>query len=267
MNRYQEWLEAKKLSESSIENYMYYYDKFEKEYTQDNINKFLIKYNNPISRAFLKHFLDYSLSSGEVDKKTIKRLSIPKRAGRKENRVIKVISRQQVHKIADGCYRERDKLMVLLTYYCGLRAGELLDLRADYFNWDEWAGDQHSNGRLYPFGKKTERIVTVPSWLMRQVLVWIRTDLVKRGHKREQPLFMLSSRRWRRILSEASKRALNRKINPHLLRHSVATYLLELGMDIAQVRDYLGHKRISTTEIYLHLNKDKMLEKADDILK
>ena len=76
-----------------------------------------------------------------------------------------------------------------------------------------------------------------------------------------QPLFKMSGRNWRKIVNHASKRGIGKSINTHRLRHSCATYLNSRGSDIMDIRDYLGHSSVKTTELYIHSNKQEMEKK------
>jgi integrase/recombinase XerD len=73
----------------------------------------------------------------------------------------------------------------------------------------------------------------------------------------------MGDRHWEKLIEKSSIKALGYKINPHTLRHSCATYLLENGWDIKEVQEYLGHESIMSTEIYLHINKGRLKEKAN----
>jgi site-specific recombinase XerD len=69
----------------------------------------------------------------------------------------------------------------------------------------------------------------------------------------------------RKFLSEAAARVgIERKVWPHLLRHSIATHLLDRGADLRHVQVFLDHGSIQATEIYTHVSKEKLRQVLDD---
>ena len=143
-----EWLQLKGLSEVTISNYNIYFDKlnFEKISNEYFLN-WLKQFNNNVSRAMLKNLLHY-LKTNEFSKE-IKLMAhefeIPKITGRKKKRILDVLSKDQIHQLALAMSRSRERYMVLLTFYCGLRVSELLNIRVNDIDWE--------NGILKVIGK------------------------------------------------------------------------------------------------------------------
>ena len=146
----------------------------------------------------------------------------------------------------------RDQAMFELMYGCGLRLSELTELNCDHISSDRQirVTGKGNKQRLLPIGKK--------AWQALQRWLAIRLSW---GAGTEPALFI--SRRKRRIsnrqvgnrLTEMAKRqTLNQRINPHKLRHSFATHVLESSSDLRAVQELLGHANLSTTQVYTHLD-------------
>ena len=256
-----EWLESKKLTYNSVMNYLFYYDKFKsaKNMNQQKVNSFLKKYKyNSIVKAFINNYRTFILTNEENYKEEIiqevKSILIPKETGSKSTRIPTYITETELWKIEKHFDRERDKLMLLLSFYCGLRLSGLINIRPHSFNWDEWESEGKKIGKLKVVEKgDKERIVIVPTKLMFRMEKWITDVAVEKNPNPDDPLFKIGGRRWNYLLKSCSKKALNKSIHPHVLRHSFATHLLNKGVKIERVQRLLGHKNIATTQIYTHI--------------
>jgi integrase/recombinase XerD len=152
---------------------------------------------------------------------------------------------------------QRNRAMLETLYSCGLRVSELINLELSKLYLD--AGFVRVVGK----GNK-ERLVPIGGEAVKQIKLYkdhVRPFVpIKTGQ--EDILFL--NRRGRAlsrvmvflILKDVTTKAgISKNIHPHVLRHSFATHLVEAGADLRAVQEMLGHKSITTTEIYTHLDR------------
>lgn len=154
----------------------------------------------------------------------------------------------------------RDRAMLHLLYAAGLRASELVGLAMEDIQLDE--------AFLRPKGKGSkERVVPLHEEALRclrHYLDEVRPLWLRKACKQVfldaqgQPLDR--QRLWAIVRAHARSAGLNKRIYPHLLRHSFATHLLQGGADLRVVQTMLGHSDISTTQIYTHLDRSHLKE-------
>jgi len=153
----------------------------------------------------------------------------------------------------------RDKAMLELIYATGMRVSELINLKMDDLNMGVGFIKCLGKGqkeRVVPFGSKAKE------WLVRY-LDKGRASFLKKKVSNFLFLTRLSrpmSRQmfWKIIKKYAVKARIKKDIMPHSLRHSFATHILERGADLRVVQEMLGHSDISTTQIYTHINKERL---------
>lgn len=153
----------------------------------------------------------------------------------------------------------RDKAALELMYATGMRVSEIVDLPTSTLNLD--VGFIKCKGK----GDK-ERIVPIGSQAKNAIYKYMqdaRPALLK--NKEDSHLFLSRlgkriSRQslWKMIKKYAKKARIKKEIAPHTLRHSFATHLLERGADLRVVQEMLGHADIATTQIYTHINKERL---------
>jgi len=153
---------------------------------------------------------------------------------------------------------QRNHAMLETMYSCGLRVSELISLRI--------SGLYLEAGFIKVTGKgDKERLVPVGDVAIKHIKMYrehVRAQLPKIKKDNEDILFLnrrgggLSRVMVFLILQElAKKTGMEQNIHPHILRHSFATHLVEGGADLRAVQEMLGHKSITTTEIYTHLDR------------
>lgn len=157
---------------------------------------------------------------------------------------------------------ERNRAILETLYSCGLRVSELVNLKLSDLFFDEGFIKVTGKGnkqRFVPVGYSTEQYITS----------YIETNRsyidVKKGH--EDTLFL--NRRGKQLTRAmiftiikdlASQIGLKKTISPHTFRHSFATHLLENGADLRSIQLMLGHESITTTEVYMHLDRKFLTE-------
>lgn len=153
----------------------------------------------------------------------------------------------------------RDKAILEALYATGMRVSEAANLKKDNVNLDigflRCIGKGNKE-RVIPLGKKA--IAGINRYLKSS-----RPKLLK--GKGSEYLFLNRFGKkisrislWKIIKKYAKSAKINKPIKPHTLRHSFATHLLERGADLRSVQEMLGHSNISTTQIYTHINKDRL---------
>ncbi len=157
---------------------------------------------------------------------------------------------------------ERNRSIIETLYGCGLRVSELINLKLSDLYFKE--------GFIKVTGKgDKQRFVPVSDYTAKYINIYIKHI---RNHQKIDPAFsdiLYLNRRGKQltrvmifhiIKDLAQKAGIKKKVSPHSLRHSFATHLLENGADLRSIQLLLGHESITTTEIYLHLDKQKLHE-------
>lgn len=152
---------------------------------------------------------------------------------------------------------ERNRAIVETLYGCGLRVSELTELRISDLFFEE--------GFIRVIGKgNKERVVPVNDYTQKFINIYKNEVRVHRDPKPEAKDILFLNRNgsqltramiFTMIKSLAQKANLNKKISPHTFRHSFATHLLENGANLRAIQQMLGHESITTTEIYMHLDR------------
>jgi integrase/recombinase XerC len=166
---------------------------------------------------------------------------------------------------ADAPLGLRDRALLETLYSAGLRVSELTGLNVEDVDLSEGLATVRGKGRR-------ERLALLGPPALAALRRWLEgRAAVAAGLSRPQPaLFLnkngtrLSSRSVGRLLEKYLKQAgLDPRTSPHTLRHSFATHLLDNGADIRSVQELLGHRSLSTTQIYTHVTTHRLQESYD----
>lgn len=200
----------------------------------------------------LRTFCHFLIGEGVLTSNPAKAVQAPKQ-GRPLPKQLNIDEINQLLEIEpNSLLAVRDRAILELTYGCGLRLAELCGLNLR---------DIEANGQIRVLGKgRKERILpmgrSAEKWLNR----WLR---VRSQIAPEDEKAVFVSKHKRRISARqvgkrmqlwATHQQLDQKVNPHKLRHSYATHMLESSGDLRAVQALLGHANLSTTQIYTHLD-------------
>lgn len=177
-----------------------------------------------------------------------------------------VLSVEEVDRLEQACdlskwEGQRNRTIIEVLFSCGLRVSELINLRlSDLFLNEKFIRvmGKGKNERLVPISESA--VKELQYWFMDRNLMKIKPgeeDFVflnrRGGHLTRMMIFTIVRR-----LAEAA--GIEKTISPHTLRHSFATALLEGGANLRAIQDMLGHERISTTQIYTHIDMHTLRE-------
>jgi integrase/recombinase XerD len=165
-----------------------------------------------------------------------------------------VLSQSEVKRLISAPKLLKHRMLIALSYDCGLRRGELLNLEVKDIDFDrKMLHIRQGKGRK-------DRYVPVGDLTLRGLKTYLETEnptlylFYRRTAQGEVVRYSASAVRF--VLNQAKKHAgLQKHVTSHTLRHSYATHLLEMGLDIVSLRDALGHSSIETTMMYLHISR------------
>ena len=214
----------------------------------------------------VRGYFSWLLARGKLEKNPAEHVDSPK----VWKRLPAVLSPEEVELLLATPIRTtplgmRDAAMLEVLYAAGLRVSELIHLRFQDLHLD--AGylrcmGKGSKERIIPLGQEAEGA-------LHHYLAKGRPELL--GERKSDFLFVKRkggsiSRQgfWKLVKGHGHKAGIKVEFSPHTLRHSFATHLLENGADLRSVQAMLGHADISTTQIYTHINRERLKRLYED---
>lgn len=214
---------------------------------------------NTIARrlASMRSFFRFGQRDGWAKSNPAKPLRNP----RKARRLPHFLSTEELGRLleappADEPLGVRDRAILETLYSAGLRVSELVGLNDE--DLDFAAGIVRVRGK----GRR-ERLSPIGSFAVRALRRWLKLRQLHASEPNDgqAPVFVnrfgkrLTTRSVGRMLEKyLNQTGLDQRTSPHTLRHSFATHLLDRGADIRSVQELLGHKSLSTTQIYTHIS-------------
>jgi len=217
-----------------------------------------------VSRALscLRGFYGHQVREGKLEENPVATVSSPK-LGRPLPKTLTEADVESLLEAAadDDALAVRDRTMLELLYATGLRVSELTGLTLNQINLRQGIVRVMGKGgreRLVPMGEEALE------WL-RRFIGGARSDLL--AGRQSDSLFpstrgnaMTRQTFWHRIKHWANVAGIEKPLSPHTLRHAFATHLLNRGADLRVVQLLLGHRDLSTTQIYTHIAQSRMKE-------
>lgn len=213
--------------------------------------------------ACMRSFFRYTTREGLTPTNPAKALRTP-RVGRKlpnfltAEDVVKLLEAPPANTTAGL----RDRAILETMYSAGLRVAELVGVNVD--DWDREANILRIRGK----GKK-ERITPVGTYAAKALDRWMEVRVESPTGKPQEVAAIFLNKFGKRLTTRSIGRILEghiatcqlqQKVSPHTLRHTFATHLLDGGADLRSVQELLGHKSLTTTQIYTHVSTRRLKE-------
>lgn len=240
-------------SRQTAKTYLYCIHKF-----LDLTKKDLGKTSKLDARHFLEHLSDKGLAGNTMNTYHMairflfeevldKKMWIDVKYSKIPEKLPVFLTKEELTKLFDAIKNPRHKLMAQLTYSAGLRVSELINLHIKDLDVDKGYGFVR-RGK----GNK-DRIFIISEKLKLDIKALIGSADPERSLFTNNRGERYCVRTLQQILKQAKSRAkLEKRVTPHVLRHSFATHLIENGYAVTDVQSLLGHKSPETTQIYLH---------------
>lgn len=260
---FSDWMRSRRYSESTVTTYTealviffrYFHDKSVEQITNEDLivfnnlyilaNNLSASYQNQVVNAVKLFFRTIQKRSMEVDL-----IHRPKLAKLLPN----VLSKEEVKLILSAPRNLKHRTMLSLIYSCGLRRGELLELKLK--DIDSKRGlviirmAKGKKDRITPLSEKI-LIMLRDYFKAYQPKIWL-FEGQRVGQKYDE-------RSLASVLKQALEKCrINKPVTLHWLRHSYATHLLESGTDLRYIQELLGHSSSRTTEIYTHVSNKQL---------
>ena len=239
--------------------------------TSDHLENFLCSLRDvgigPRSQARIisgiKSFYKFLKMEGYIDKNPTCMLESPK-IGRHLPEVLSIAEIDEMIACIDMGKAEgqRNRAIIETLYGCGLRVSELVGLRISQVYFDEEYVIVEGKG-------DKQRLVPISQEALEQISLYMEQTRSHQVAKRGCDDILFLNRRGGAlsrvmvfyIIKELCELAGIRKtVSPHTLRHSFATHLLEGGANLRAIQQMLGHESITTTEIYVHIDRSRLRE-------
>lgn len=207
--------------------------------------------------AAIRAFYQYLVKEQKLDDNPAKRIALPKI----EKKAPRILTQEQIACLLEQPNRKdtkgiRDRAMLELLYATGIRVTELISLKVTDINLQQgyiMCRDAQKE-RTIPIGKTAVLSLQIYLGEVRHILLRDSEDKTLFVNCNGYP--MTRQGFWKILKNYAHIAHIKGEITPHMLRHSFAAHLVQNGANLKSVQQMLGHSDISTTQVYMHLNKE-----------
>lgn len=197
--------------------------------------------------AVLKGFYKFLLRKKIIEKTPLLNITLPK----KIKRLPSFILEEEIEKLLNiNFHSQRDRIIFIMLLYTGMRCSELTNLKLDDIDLNK--------KQIKILGKRSkERIIPIGPFLVKEIEEYLKFRekisynsnyfiVTDKGKKAYSKLIYRTINKYLKIYSRVNKKS------PHVLRHTIATLLLNKGTNINVIKEFLGHANLAATQIYTH---------------
>lgn len=207
--------------------------------------------------ASIRAFYQYLVKERVIEQNPARLIALPKI----EKKVPRILSQEQIIALLEQPSKKepkgiRDRAMLELLYATGIRVSELISLRITDINLQQgyiMCRDANKE-RTIPIGKSAISALSTYLADVRHILIRNTNDKILFVNCNGYP--MTRQGFWKILKTYAGQAHIQGEITPHMLRHSFAAHLVQNGANLRSVQHMLGHSDISTTQVYVNLNKE-----------
>ena len=201
----------------------------------------------------LKTYFRFLIKEDVISESPMQKIISPKTSKRLPVFVEEIKMNQLLNEIdfGEGFVGQRDRLILELFYFTGIRLSELINLKTEDIDY--------SNSTILVLGKrKKERLIPLTSDILSKI---------KKLNSSNKSKYLFTTDKGKQISTKQVYRLVNKylgmvttldKKSPHILRHTFATHMLNNGADINAIKELLGHVNLSATQVYTHNTIEKL---------
>lgn len=271
-------------SVASMRCYLSYINQFvenNKEITQKTVDKFRDEHMSNAARGALKSFFEFLVLRFEFPQDILNiRFSKRKKIHRFPDGLTENEAKKIIEKI--GEFGLKEKMITLSLYSLGLRISEALKLKWEDFNWAEWLQNRGQQGEVKIKNTKRGKFRVLPTSpsLMNTLynnhrlrnseniplgnlvfdygIMRFLNDKTRTPEKNKYFYLIYARDTYSNILRKTSKSVIGKIISPHRLRHAKAQNMMDNGIPIEVIKEFLGHESIISTQIYAQASATRM---------